>query len=136
MQILKYLFLLLILSFIGLTVYITTQKGDYAVTRSKVVKAPRMIVFEYVNDFSNWNDWQQFNTDENIAYTTSENTIGKKSYVKWDSENVIITTFAQKDSISQLFIQNDNKQTLHWKFKKSFLENPIYSIKSTKYTVD
>ncbi|MEN9326148.1 MAG: hypothetical protein RI943_569, partial [Bacteroidota bacterium] len=73
---------------------------------------------EYVNDFSNWNDWQQFNIDENVAYVTSQNTTGKKSYVKWDSESAIITTFAQNDSISQLFIQDDNKQTLHWKFKK------------------
>ena len=54
MQILKYLFLIVVLSFIGLTVYILTQKGDYTVTRSKVVKAPRMIVFEYVNDYKNW----------------------------------------------------------------------------------
>ena len=70
----------------------------------------------YVNDFSNWNDWQQFNKEENFKFTTSENAIGEKSFVKWDSNTIIATTFAQKDSIVQNYIESANKQTLHWKF--------------------
>ena len=118
MKILKYLSLLFLLFLLAFIVFVATQPATYEITKQKEINTPSNSVFEYVNDFSNWNDWQQFNTDENIKYTTSENTVGEKSYVKWDSENAIITTFAQKDSISQLFIQNDNKQTLHWKFKK------------------
>jgi hypothetical protein len=103
---------------LAFVVFVATQPATYEITKQKEINTPSNSVFEYVNDFSNWNDWQQFSTEENFNFTTSQNTIGKKSYVKWDSENAIITTFAQKDSISQLFIQNDNKQTLHWKFKK------------------
>lgn len=119
MKILKYLSLLFLLFLLAFIVFVATQPATYQITKQKEINTPSNFVFEYVNDFSNWNDWQQFNTDENIAYTTSENTIGKKSYVKWGSENAIITTFAQKDTISQHFIQDDNKQTLHWKFKKT-----------------
>jgi hypothetical protein len=118
MKILKYLSLLFLLFLLAFVVFVATQPATYEITKQKEINTPSNSVFEYVNDFSNWNDWQQFNTDENVAYVTSQNTTGKKSYVKWDSENAIITTFAQKDSISQLFIQSDNKQTLHWKFKK------------------
>lgn len=118
MKILKYLSLLFLLFLLAFVVFVATQPATYEITKQKEINTPSNSVFEYVNDFSNWNDWQQFNTEENFNFTTSQNTIGKKSYVKWDSENAIITTFAQKDSISQLFIQNDNKQTLHWKFKK------------------
>lgn len=118
MKILKYLSLLFLLFLLAFVVFVATQPATYEITKQKEINTPTNSVFEYVNDFSNWNDWQQFNTEENFNFTTSQNTIGKKSYVKWDSENAIITTFAQKDSISQLFIQNDNKQTLHWKFKK------------------
>lgn len=119
MKILKYLSLLFLLFLLAFVVFVATQPATYEITKQKEINTPSNSVFEYVNDFSNWNDWQQFNTEENFNFTTSQNTIGKKSYVKWDSENAIITTFAQKDSISQLFIENDNKQTLHWKFKKS-----------------
>ena len=118
MKILKYLSLLFLLFLLAFIVFVATQPATYEITKQKEINTPSNSVFEYVNDFSNWNDWQQFNTEENFNFTTSQNTIGKKSYVKWDSENAIITTFAQKDSISQLYIQDDNKQTLHWKFKK------------------
>ncbi|WP_396218027.1 GyrI-like domain-containing protein [Flavobacterium sp.] len=119
MKILKYLSLLFLLFLLAFVVFVATQPATYEITKQKEINSPSNSVFEYVNDFSNWNDWQQFNTEENFNFTISQNTIGKKSYVKWDYENAIITTFAEKDSISQLFIQDDNKQTLHWKFKKS-----------------
>jgi len=118
MKILKYLSLLFLLFLLAFVVFVATQPATYEITKQKEINTPSNFVFEYVNDFSNWNDWQQFNTDENVGYVTSQNTTGKKSYVKWDSASAIITTFAQNDSISQLFIQDDNKQTLHWKFKK------------------
>jgi hypothetical protein len=119
MKILKYLSLLFLLFLLAFVVFVATQPPTYEITKQKEINTPNQLVFDYVNDFSNWNDWQQFNTEENINFTTSQHTIGKKSYVKWDSENAMITTFAQKDTISQLFIQDDNQQTLHWKFKKS-----------------
>lgn len=118
MKILKYLSLLFLLFLLAFVVFVATQPPTYEITKQKEINTPNHLVFDYVNDFSNWNDWQQFNTEENINFTTSKNTIGKKSYVKWDSECAIITSFAQKDSISQLFIQNNNRQTLHWKFNK------------------
>lgn len=119
MKILKYLSLLFLLFLLAFVVFVATQPATYEITKQKEINTPSNFVFEYVNDFSNWNDWQQFNTEQNVEFTTSQNTKGEKSYVKWNPQSAIITTFAQKDSISQLFIQDDNKQTLHWKFKKS-----------------
>ena len=119
MKILKYLSLLFLLFLLAFIVFVATQPATYQITKQKEISTPTSFVFEYVNDFSNWNDWQQFNTDENVTYTTSENTVGKKSYVKWDNGSAMITTFAQKDSIAQLYIQDNNKQILYWKFKKT-----------------
>ena len=119
MKILKYLSLLFLLFLLAFVVFVATQPPTYEITKQIKINTPKNFVFDYVNDFSNWNDWQQFNTDENINFTSSQNTIGKKSYVKWNSDCAIITSYAQNDSISQLFIQNNNRQTLHWKFKKS-----------------
>ena len=50
MRILKYLFLLLLLFFIGLTVFVTTQKGEYEVICSKVIKTPKPTVYNYLNE--------------------------------------------------------------------------------------
>lgn len=119
MKIFKYLTLLFLLLLLAFVVFVATQPATYQITKQKEINSPTNIVFEYVNDFSNWSDWQRFNTDENLAFIISENTIGSKSFVKWDSNNMIATTFAQKDSIVQDYIKSDDKQTLHWKFKKT-----------------
>ena len=119
MKIFKYLTLLFLLFLLAFVVFVATQPATYQITKQKEIKSPTNVVFEYVNDFSNWSEWQRFNTDENFTFTTSENTVGSTSFVKWDSNNKIATTFAQKDSIVQDYIENSNKQTLHWKFKKT-----------------
>lgn len=119
MKIFKYLTLLFLLFLLAFVVFVATQPATYQITKQKEIDSPTAIVYEYVNDFSNWNDWQQFNKDENLNFTTSENTIGTKSFVKWNSNNKITTTFAQNDSIVQDYVQSTNKQTLHWKFKKT-----------------
>jgi hypothetical protein len=119
MKIVKYLSLLFLLFLLAFVVFVATQPATYQITKQKEINTPTTIVFEFINDFSNWNDWQHFNTEENVTFITSQNTIGKKSYVKWNPQNAMITTFAQNDSIAQLYIQENNKQTLHWKFKKT-----------------
>jgi hypothetical protein len=119
MKIVKYLSLLFLLFLLAFVVFVATQPATYKITKQINIKNPPNLIFDYVNDYSNWNDWQHFNTEENVTFITSQNTIGKKSYVKWGTESAMITTFAQNDSISQYFIQKDNKQTLHWKFKKA-----------------
>lgn len=119
MKIFKYITLLFLLFLLAFVVFVATQPATYQITKQKEINSPTDVVFGYVNDFSNWNDWQQFNKEENFTFTTSENTIGQKSFVKWDSNNKIATTYAEKDSIVQDYIESSNKQTLHWKFQKT-----------------
>ncbi len=119
MKIFKYLTLLFLLFTLAFVVFVATQPATYQITKQKEINTPSALVFEYVNDFSNWKEWQQFNKDENFNFTISDNPIGTASFVKWETTNKIATTFAQKDSIVQDYIQSDNKQVLHWKFKKT-----------------
>ena len=63
MKILKYLFLFALLSFVALTVFVATQKGNFSVERSKVINSPRATVYNYLNDFRNYEDF-----DEQILY--------------------------------------------------------------------
>jgi predicted transcriptional regulator YdeE len=122
MQILKYLFLLLILSFIGLTVYITTQKGDYFVTRSKVIKAPRMTVFEYVNDYKNWETFDsRKKEDTEMTFDYPAKTMGIGANYTWqgnDGDGFMKTTFVKEnDSIAQKMTVNGMQSDVFWTFK-------------------
>ena len=62
MRILKYIILLLILAFVGITVYVATQRGDFEIQKSGIINTTRSTVFEYVNDYKNWEtfgSWMQ-----------------------------------------------------------------------------
>ena len=119
MKLVKYFTLLFLLFLLAFVVFVATQPATYQITKSKEIQVPVNQVFDYVNDYSNWSEWQQFETTENINYAISSHSIGAKAYVKWEDSNIIATRYAEKDSIAQDYIEKDNKQTLHWKFEKN-----------------
>ena len=112
MRILKYIFLLLLLFVIGLTVFVTTQKGDYNITRSKVIKTPRTTVFNYINDYRNWENfssWLQDDSKPQINFIGK--TIGNGASYSWkssDSEgNIQTIAVKENESIHQKMLFND-----------------------------
>jgi effector-binding domain-containing protein len=122
MRILKYIFLLILLAFVGITVYVATQKGDFEVTKSKIIKTPRTTVFDYVNDFKNWEtfgSWMQ--KDNSIQFNYGAKTIGYGAMTSWDNgsdDGKIRTVFVKEnDSIVQLANYNGTTATIHWTFK-------------------
>jgi effector-binding domain-containing protein len=122
MRILKYLFLLIILFSIGLGVYIFTQKGDYQVSRSKVIKASKITVFEYVNDFKNWETFNAMkHQDPSILYNYSGNTSGIGASFSWHGSNgigIMKTIYIKEnDSISQKVTLDGSSAIVNWKFK-------------------
>jgi effector-binding domain-containing protein len=122
MRILKYIFLLLLLAMVGITVYVATQKGDFEVTRSSIIKTQRSTVFDYVNDYKNWEtfgSWMQKGSD--IKFNYAEKTIGaggKSSFQSGSDDGNIRTVFVKEnDSISQKANFNGTTSTISWKFK-------------------
>ncbi len=111
MKIIKYLLLLLLLAFIGFSVYISTQNGDYTIKRSTFIKVPKEVVFNYVNDFRNWDQWLDLNADStHVKYNFPENTIGQGGSFSWTNgkeQGQIQTLFVKEnDSIAQKIIVN------------------------------
>jgi len=122
MRILKYIFLLLFLVLIGLTVFVSTQNASYDVTRSKVIKNPRTVVFNYINDFRNWETFASWiQNDASMKFNYPELTMGKGASCSWTSDNGdgnLKTYFVKEnDSIAQQMIQNGESSTISWKFK-------------------
>ena len=119
MRILKYIFLLLVLIFIGASVYVATQKGDYEIVKTKVINMPKNIVFNYVNDYKNWESWMVWEeTDLKFNYPTI--TSGKGSSFSWegslDDGSAKTVFIKENDSIVQLIEANGLKSDVNWTF--------------------
>jgi len=122
MRILKYLFLLLLLSLVALAIFIATQKGDFTVERSKLINSPKATVYNYVNDSKNWEEWNSWaleNTGIKVVY--SQNTVGKGSSFSWEGKNGngdLQTLYVKEnDSIVQKMNYNGNTADVFWSFK-------------------
>jgi len=122
MNILKYLAILFVLLFLALTVYIVTQKGDYQVSRSMVLKTPRTVIFDYINDYKNWETFNAASKeDDGITFTYPAKTSGIGGSYAWNGSNgegFMKTTFVKEnDSIAQKMVLDGNNSTLNWKLK-------------------
>ncbi|PKB15386.1 SRPBCC family protein [Flavobacterium sp. 5] len=121
MRIIKYLFLLLLLSLVALTIYIATQKGNFTVESSKVINSPKATVFNYVNDYKNWPKFSSWiSNDTSIKSSFSPSTIGKGSSFTWEGSAIgsIQTLYTKEnDSIVQKMEFNETSSDVYWSFK-------------------
>lgn len=122
MRILKYIFLLILLAFFAISVFVATQKGDFEVERSTIIKSPRATVFNYVNDYRNWENFGSWKTDDpKMAFTYPQHTVGKGGAYSWKGSqgNGTMKTLAVADntSITQKMEQGGTVSTVYWIFK-------------------
>ncbi|MDR6843504.1 SRPBCC family protein [Flavobacterium granuli] len=122
MRIIKYLFLLFLLSLVALTIYIATQKGNFTVKSSKVINSPKATVFGYVNDYKNWQKFSSWIiSDKDIKLSYSPTTTGNGSTLAWEGNSDIgnIETIYTKgnDSIVQKMEYNGTSSDVFLSFK-------------------
>lgn len=122
MKIIKYIFLLLILSAVALAVFIATQSGKYTITRYKIINAPKETLYGYVNDYQNWQNLDLLkDADTTAIYNYSENTAGAGAAMQWQKNNTSGSVKTLKaypaDSIVQDATVNGLGSTIKWAFK-------------------
>lgn len=122
MKILKYLFLLLLLSLVALTVFVATQKGIFSVERSKVINSPKATVYNYVNDFRNYEDFESWAVeDSSLKFTFPNKTTGNGGSFYWSSEegagNAITLKTKDGESIEQKMKYDGTEADVKWIFK-------------------
>lgn len=122
MRILKYLFLLLLLSIVALSIFVATQKGDFSVERSKIISSQKLSLYNYVKDYNNWKEWNSLAVEDSlIDITLSQITNGNGSTLLWEaahSEGDIKTiNIKESDSISQKMNFNGNSADVVMSFK-------------------
>ncbi len=131
MKIVKYIFLLILLAGIAITVFIATQDGKYDIQKERIIKVPKTVLYNYINDLKNWQVTAIMNSDSTAVYTFSENTSDKGAFVNWDSKenDIKITTVntVAPDSIIQNAVINNMHSDITWAFKDT--------LQSTKVTL-
>ncbi len=135
MKILKYISLLLLLSFVSFSVFIATQKGVFSIEKSEVIPISKNNLYNYVNDYQNWGDFMDFMTGRNeMRIHYSKNSIGKGATCTWESneENGTIQTVSTKenDSIYQKMNLDGTKYAITWILKDTLGGTKI-TMKST-----
>lgn len=87
MKILKYLFFLFLIIIIGASVYIATKDGSYQIEKQQMIAAPQEVIYDEVNDFTTWQDWEAWSrNDEDLIINYGETTSGEGATYTYKSE--------------------------------------------------
>ncbi|WP_299898800.1 GyrI-like domain-containing protein [uncultured Aquimarina sp.] len=138
MKIIKYLFFLLLIIVVGGGAYVAMIDGKFQLEESKVINSPNELLFDTVNDFKTWEQWNPWMTDsDNLIIEYSNQTSGVGASYSWKSESqedggMKTVKSAPFSSIDQeltmvLPVVDQITNDVYWKFEK--LEN-----KKTKVT--
>lgn len=106
MRIIKYIFLLIVLGLLALFVFIATKDGKYELSESRMISLKKSTLFDYVNDYKNWEDFFVIKNDSSaVQYNYSKITTGIGSSFNWKNgldEGEIKTIYLKEnDSIAQ-----------------------------------
>jgi effector-binding domain-containing protein len=136
MKILKYLFLLTLLSLVALTVFVATQKGIFSVERSKVINSPRNTVYNYVNDFRNYEDFESWSVeDPTMRMTFPNKTTGNGASFYWEGAdgkgNAVTLKTKEGENIQQKINFDGTQADVNWTFKDTLAGKTKVTWKAT-----
>lgn len=122
MRIFKYLLLIFLLGIVGLSVYIATQKSEFEITTHGIVKARKSMVFDYINDFKNWETFNPYMMGEKAnSFHYLSKTIGYGALCSWKHgfNDIIVKTklVREYDSISYNIDLDGAKGDISFGFK-------------------
>ena len=122
MKILKYIFLLLLLTAIASSIFIATQKSNFSISKTTIINSKKAAVFNYVNEYKNWENWyvwENNNAHIKLIYRNKTSGVGGNYY--WsgtDGNGKTRTVFVKEnDSIVQKTELNGAVSDSYWTFK-------------------
>lgn len=135
MKILKYLFLFALLTLVALTVFVATQKGNFSIERSKVINSPRNTVYNYVNDFRNYEDFESWSLeDETMKSYFPEKTIGSGASYSWEGVegkgSAVTIKTKEGESIEQKMKFDNTEADVNWTFKDTLAGKTLVTFKA------
>ncbi|WP_298903728.1 SRPBCC family protein [uncultured Psychroserpens sp.] len=123
MKALKYILFLLLILFIGLSIYVAVQPNSFEVTRTKTINAPSSVVYNNIIDFKNWESWSSWvEADPDMVLTLPEKTRGIDGSYKWEDADGIgtmktIDTKANEVIVQEMQFADFPKSDITWNLK-------------------
>ncbi|WP_159021354.1 SRPBCC family protein [Formosa sp. L2A11] len=110
----KYILFLLLIAFIGSSIYIAVQPNEISFSRTKTIEAPQEVVYDYLNNLNHWESWVPWK-----KISTTDNNQNSKEYT-WLQDNSIgriTTTESYKPTRihQELIFHEYPKSQLDWK---------------------
>ena len=88
MRILKYIFLLLLLSLVALSIFVATKKGEFTIEKSKIINSPKSTIYSYLNDPKNWKEWNSWAVEDSLMHIKyTQDTLQKVFFLTWEGKN-------------------------------------------------
>ncbi|MDG5492554.1 SRPBCC family protein [Psychroserpens sp. SPM9] len=106
MKALKYILFLLIILFIGASIYVAVQPNSFEVTRTKTINAPASVVYENVIDFKNWEAWSSWvEAKPETKITLAEQTRGIDGSYSWEDEDGVGRMKTVDTKLNEIIVQ-------------------------------
>jgi predicted transcriptional regulator YdeE len=130
MKIVKYVFLLLLLAVVAVTVFIATQEGRYDIKKERIIKVPKTVLYNYINEYRNWeNVGILTGNDTTAVFAYSEKTSGEGALLSWKKEGtngeVKTVRLVENDSIIQNAVIDNLNSEIYWSFKDTLKSTKI-----------
>ena len=125
MKAFKYLFFLLLIAFIGISIYIAVQPNTFEITRTRTINAPTAVVYDNVIDFKNWEAWSSWiedNPDMRITFANQTKGVGG-SYAWEDNDGIgtmkTVETIPNALISQKMLIAGFPASEVNWIFKEN-----------------
>ncbi|HEA28494.1 MAG TPA: AraC family transcriptional regulator [Leeuwenhoekiella sp.] len=127
MKIIKYLFFLVLLVFIGGALYFATKDGSFQIEKSTLIEAPVPVVFKKVNDYKTWENWGPWKkNDSTMVFNYPEKTSGEGASYDWNGKDwdgsmnttEVIPNQSIKQEINFQTPAGDRSAQVYWRFEK------------------
>ena len=84
MKILKHLFFIILILFIGGSIYFGSQDSAYHIKDTRIIQAPISVIFNKINDYNTWKYWMHWEKEDSIlAFQNSEKKKDDLGFYEW-----------------------------------------------------
>lgn len=125
MKFIKFLLFVILIVIIGGVIYFATQDGNYSIEKSKVINAPKSVVYNIVQDYKTWGKWGPWKAEEpEMIFSYPEQTAGIGGAYSWEGSmngSMKTTAAVPNTSLEQdltiITPGGERNPKVHWRFE-------------------
>ena len=122
MKFLKYIFFILLIAIIAVSIYVAVQPSNFEVSRTRIINAPSGVVYNNVADLKLWENWSPWKEkDQTMKIMYNDQTKGVGASYSWTGKDgngnmKIVNTNPPKSIEHQLQFEDYDPSKINWTF--------------------